>query len=73
MNMEKNVEKYIVTRIRLTYKDGTHSNVKTAKEVYNLESYREYLMVKHDATKVEFTYDTIPVQPEREIRLKIVS
>lgn len=73
MNMEKNVEKYIVTRIRLTHKDGTHSNVKTTKEVYNLESYREYLMAKHDATKVEFTYDTIPVQPEREIRLKIVS
>lgn len=38
MIMEKNVEKYIVTRIRLTYKDGTHSNIKTVKEVYNFSS-----------------------------------
>lgn len=66
-------EKYMVTRIRLTYQDGTHSNIKTVKEVFNLESYREYLMVKHNATKIEFTYNTIPVEPEREIRVKIVS
>lgn len=69
--MKKQTEKYIVTRIRLTYQDGTHSNIKTMKEVYNLESYREYLMVKHDASRVDFIYDTIPVEPERELRLKI--
>lgn len=67
------MEKYIVTRIRLTYQDGTHSNIKTVKEIYNLNSYREYLMVKHNAIKVEFIYDTIPVESEKEIRLKICS
>lgn len=71
--MKKKAEKYLVSRIRLTYPDGTHSNIKTMKEVYNLESYRDYLMVKHNTIKVEFMYDTIPVEPERELRLKIVS
>ena len=66
-------EKYIITRVKLTFEDGTRINVKTCKEIYNLQSYREYMMAKHNAMKVDFTYDTIPLESERELRMKIVS
>lgn len=66
-------EKYIVSKIRLFFEDGTISNIRTCKEVFNLQSYREYLMAKHNAIKIEFTYETIPLEPERKVRLKIVS
>lgn len=55
------------------YGDGTHSVVKTRKEVYNLQSYREYLMVQNGASRVEFTYDTIPAEKQGNIKLVIQS
>ena len=64
-------EKYIVSKIRLFFEDGTKSNIRTCKEVFNLQSYREYLMVKHNAVKVEFTYETIPLESERKLKLKL--
>jgi hypothetical protein len=67
----KKSEKYIITRIRIIYPDGTHNTIKTRKEVFNVNSYRDYLMVKYNAVKVEFVYDTIPVDSQGEIRLKV--
>jgi hypothetical protein len=64
-------QKYIITRIRIDYTDGTHNTVKTRKEVYNVDSYREYLMIKYNAARVEFIYDTIPASRQGEIRLII--
>lgn len=67
-------EKYIVSNIRLFFEDGTKSQIKTCKEVFNLQSYREYLMAKHNAIKIEFTYETIPLESENQkVTLKIVS
>jgi hypothetical protein len=67
----KKSEKYIITRIRFTYSDGTHSTTKIRKEVYNVNSYRDYLMVKYNAVRVEFNYESIPVESQGEIRLKV--
>ena len=67
----KRVEKYIIHRIRIYYKDGTKANIKTAKEVFNINSYREYLMTQYDAARVEFIYDTIPVERQGEIKLTV--
>lgn len=53
------------------YEDGTKLVVKTRKEVFNLQSYREYLMVQNGATRVEFTYDTIPADRQGNLRLVI--
>lgn len=64
-------DKYIIRRISMFYEDGTKSIVKTRKEVFNLQSYREYLMVQNGATRVEFTYDTIPAEKQGNIRLVI--
>ena len=52
----KKVEKYIIRRVRIYHKDGTKANIKTTKEVFNIDSYREYLMAQYDAAKVEFIY-----------------
>lgn len=64
-------DKYIIRRISMFYEDGTKSIVKTRKEVFNLQSYREYLMVQNGAMRVEFTYDTIPAEKQGNIRLVI--
>lgn len=64
-------DKYIIRRIKMFYEDGTKSVVKTRKEVFNLQSYREYLMVQNGATRVEFTYDTIPADRQGNLRLVI--
>lgn len=61
-------EKYIITKIKLFFEDGTKSNIRTCKEVFNLRSYREYLMAKHNAVKIEFIYETIPLEPERKLK-----
>lgn len=67
----KRVEKYIIRRVRIYHKDGTRVNIKTTKEVFNINSYREYLMAQYDATRVEFIYDTIPVERQGEIKLTV--
>ena len=65
-------DKYIVTKIKMIFKDGTKSVIRNLKkEVYNIESYREYLMAQNNAIKIEFTYDTIPVENQGEIRIKL--
>ena len=64
-------DKYIIRRISMFYEDGTNSIVKTRKEVFNLQSYREYLMVQNGAMRIEFTYDTIPAEKQGNIRLVI--
>lgn len=64
-------DKYIIRRISMFYEDGTHSVIKTRKEVFNLQSYREYLMVQNGAMRVEFTYDTIPADRQGNLRLVI--
>lgn len=64
-------DKYIIRRISMFYEDGTKLVVKTRKEVFNLQSYREYLMVQNGATRVEFTYDTIPADRQGNLRLVI--
>ena len=71
INNVMKADKYIIRRIKMFYRDGTRSVVKTRKEVYNLQSYREYLMVKNGASRVEFTYDTIPAEKQGNIRLVI--
>lgn len=68
----KRVEKYI-RRVRIYYKDGTKANIKTTKEVFNIDSYREYLMVRFNAARVEFIYDTIPVERQGEIKLTVLA
>ena len=67
----KRVEKYIIRRVRIYHKDGTKANIKTTKEVFNINSYREYLMAQYDAARVEFIYDTIPVERQGEIKLTV--
>lgn len=65
-------DKYIVTRIKMWFRDGTRQTIKNLKkEVYNIESYREYLMAQNNAIKVEFTYETIPAKNQGEIRIKL--
>ena len=67
----KRVEKYLIRRVRIYYKDGTKANIKTAKEVFNINSYREYLMTQYDAARVEFIYDTIPVECQGEVKITV--
>lgn len=67
----KKVEKYIIRRVRIYHKDGTRANIKITKEVFNIDSYREYLMVQYDAARVEFIYDTILVERQGEIKLTV--
>ena len=68
----KKADKYIVTRVKMWFKDGTRQTIKNLKkEVYNIESYREYLMAQNNAIKVEFTYETIPAKNQGEIRIKL--
>lgn len=66
-------DKYIIRRIKMFFGDGTHSVIKTKREVYNLQSYREYIMVQNGASRVEFTYDTIPAEKQGNIKLVIKS
>lgn len=68
--MESGV-KFIVRRIRMRFADGTHSNVNTRKEVFNVDSYREYLMAQHGAERVEFVYETIPVDNCKKLKVRI--
>lgn len=69
----KKIEKYIISRVRIYYKNGTRANIKTTKKVFNIDSYREYLMMRHNAARVEFIYDTIPVECQGEIKLTVLS
>ena len=67
----KRVKKYIIRRIRIYHKDGTKANIKTTKEIFNINSYKEYLMTQYDAARIEFIYDTIPVERQGEIKLTV--
>lgn len=68
----KKADKYVVMRVNMWFKDGTRQTIKNLKkEVYNIESYREYLMAQNNAIKVEFTYETIPAKNQGEIRIKL--
>lgn len=68
----KKADKYVVMRVKMWFKDGTRQTIKNLrKEVYNIESYREYLMAQNNAIKVEFTYETIPAKNQGEIRIRL--
>lgn len=64
-------DKYIITQFRLHFADGTHSTVKTRKEVFNIQSYREYLMATHGAERVEFIYETIPADKQGKVKVRL--
>lgn len=66
-----NGDKFIIQRIRMRFADGTCNNIKTRKEVFNINSYREYLMTKHGAMAVEFCYETIPAESCGQLKVRI--
>lgn len=68
-----NKNKYIIRQTKMFFSDGTKSVVKNRKAVYNIQSYREYLMAKYGALRVEFVYDTIPASLQGCTSIKIKS
>lgn len=68
-----NKNKYIIRQTKMFFSDGTKSVVKNRKSVYNIQSYREYLMTKYGALRVEFVYDTIPASIQSYTNIKIRS